>query len=71
MKAAATSTVEPTATTTAAVEAAASATTAMTAATTLCERSRRAKQRQRCKYREDNLETSGPVHSCYLHPTAS
>ena len=70
MKAAGTtSAVETTASTTSAVET--TAASAMTATTTLRERSRRAKQRQRCKYREDNLETSGPVHGCYLHPTTS
>ena len=59
------------ASTTSAVETTAASATAMTAPTTLRERSRRAKQRQRCKYREDNLETSGPVHGCHLHPTTS
>ncbi len=72
MKAASTtSAVETTASTTSAVETTAASATAMTATTTLRERSRRAKQRQRCKYREDNLETSGPVHGCHLHPTTS
>ena len=63
--------VEPTATTSADVEAAASATTTVTATTTLCECSRRAKQRHRSDCREENLKISGPVHGCYLHPTTS
>ncbi|HEY4951308.1 MAG TPA: hypothetical protein VIH88_13305 [Candidatus Acidoferrales bacterium] len=73
MKAAATTSaaVEPTATTSADVEAAASATTTVTATTTLCECSRRAKQRHRSDCREENLKISGPVHGCYLHPTTS
>src|SRR5271155_5719332 len=54
-----------------AVEAAASSATAVTATTTLRESSRRAKQRQSCEYREDNLETSGPIHVCTLHPNTS
>ena len=63
-----------------AVEAATSATTAVEAAaststvtttTTLRKCSRRAKQRQRSEYREDNLETSGPIHVCALHPNTS
>jgi hypothetical protein len=66
-----TTTVEATTATTTAVEAAASATTAMTAATTLRERSWGAKQRHGSKCSEENLETSGPNHVCYLHPTTS
>ena len=71
MSATAASTVEATATAATAVEAAASSATAVTATTTLRESSRRAKQRQSCEYREDNLETSGPIHVCTLHPNTS
>jgi hypothetical protein len=73
MKAAATSAtaVEATATSTATVEATAASATTVTATTTLRKCSRRAKQRQRSEYREDNLETSGPIHVCNLHPTTS
>lgn len=70
MSATATTTVETT-TATAAVETAASTTTAMTATTTLRKCSRRAKQRQRSEYGEDNLERSGPIHVCDLHPITS
>jgi hypothetical protein len=63
--------VEATTATTTAVETAASATTAMTATTTLRERSRGAKQRHGSKCSEENLETSGPNHVYYLHPTTS
>lgn len=66
--AATTTAVEPTASATAAMEATASTTT-VTATTTLCECSRRAKQRHRSDCREENLKISGPVHGCYLHPT--
>jgi hypothetical protein len=66
-----TAAVEATAATTTAVETAASATTAMTATTMLRERSRGAKQRHGSKCSEENLETSGPNHVYYLHPTTS
>jgi hypothetical protein len=69
--AAATTTVEPTAATTASVKATAASATAMTATTTLRERSWGAKQRHGSKCSEENLETSGPNHVCYLHPTTS
>jgi hypothetical protein len=59
------------ATTATAVETAASATTAMAATTTLRERSWGAKQRHGSKCSEENLETSGPNHVHYLHPTTS
>jgi hypothetical protein len=59
-----------TASTTAAVKAAASATT-VTTTTTLRKCSRRAKQRHCSDCGEKKLQTSGPVHGCYLHPTAS
>jgi hypothetical protein len=70
MKAAATSAVETTATT-ATVEATAASTTTVTPTATLRECGGRAKQRQRSEHREDNLETSGPIHVCNLHPTTS
>src|SRR5271155_2322553 len=70
VSATAASTVEATATAATTVEAATAA-TAVTATTTLRESSRRAKQRQSCEYREDNLETSGPIHVCTLHPNTS
>src|SRR5271156_6682820 len=71
VSATAASTVEATATAATAVEAAASSATAVTATTALRKCSRRAKQRQRSEYREDNLETSGPIHVCALHPNTS
>ena len=64
-----TATVETTASTTA-VEAAATSTT-MTATTMLRERTRRAEQRHGSDCAKQNLEESGPVHVCYLHPTAT
>jgi hypothetical protein len=59
-----------TASTTAAVKAAASATT-VTTTTTLRNCSRRAKQRHWSDCSEKKLQTSGPIHVWYLHPTAS
>ena len=55
---------------TTAVEAAATSTT-MTATTMLRERTRRAEQRHGSDCAKQNLEESGPVHVCYLHPTAT
>jgi hypothetical protein len=69
--AAATTTVEATTATAASVKATAASATAMTATTTLRECSRGAKQRYWSECREENLETSGPNHVCYLHPTTS
>jgi hypothetical protein len=63
-------TVEPTASTTAAMEAATTS-TAVTATTTLRESSRRGKQRHGSDCAKQNLEESGPVHVCYLHPTST
>jgi|HubBroStandDraft_6_1064221.scaffolds.fasta_scaffold218985_3 hypothetical protein len=68
---ASTTTVETTATSATTVEATATSATAVTATTALRKCSGRAKQRQRSEYREDNLETSGPIHVCNLHPTTS
>jgi hypothetical protein len=67
MSAAAPAAVEATASTTA-VETTTTAAAAVTAATTLRERSRRAKQRHRSDCAKQNLEESGPVHGCNLHP---
>src|SRR5271170_5291387 len=49
----------------------ATAATTVDATATLRESSRRGKQIQSCEYREDNLETSGPIHGCTLHPSTS
>jgi hypothetical protein len=65
-----TATVEPTASTTATMEAATTS-TAMTATTMLRESSRRGKQRHGSDCAKQNLEESGPVHVCYLHPIAT
>jgi len=54
-----------------AVEATTAAPAAVTAATTLRERSRRAKQRHRSDCAKQNLEESGPVHGCNLHPATT
>jgi hypothetical protein len=71
MSAAATATtVESTASTTAAMEAATTS-TAVTATTMLRESSRRGKQRHGSDCAKQNLEESGPVHVCYLHPTST
>jgi hypothetical protein len=75
-----TATVEPTASTTATVEAATTSTATMEAATTstavaattmLRESSRRGKQRHGSDCAKQNLDESGPVHVCYLHPTST
>jgi hypothetical protein len=69
MAAATAAIVSATASTTATVEAA--TTTAVTTATMLRERSRRAKQRHGSDRAKQNLEESGRVHVCYLHPTTT
>jgi hypothetical protein len=63
--------VSATASTTAAMESAATASTAVTATTMLRERSRRGQQRHGSDCAKQNLEESGPVHICYLHPTST
>jgi hypothetical protein len=68
MAAATAAVVSATASTTAPVEA---ATTAAVAAAMLREHSRRAKQRHGSDRSKQNLEESGPVHVCYLHPTTT